>query len=436
MPEKKNTKPAPLTSLTNLITAVHGIANNGSAVGRVTGPVGDKQIGMTVFVRDAAPGETVEVAVTKTHKRHLDAELVQITTPAASRIVPKCSHFGDCGGCDLQYMTYESQVTAKAAMLTGMLRILDLPEGTVLPWIVSPEYGYRRRMVVHIGGEESRVGLYQRKSKSILPLTQCPVCVPLIEDFFAQSPAFPMLDSPAELMLEAGENGLFGTIRVAPMDSYKSLYAQMREYFVGGQVYVGSKPLQVFGEEWVQWPEGRSLPGGFAQANTVINDAMQKIVVDIAKDCNAKSAYDLYSGNGNFALLLAAQGLSVTAVEDDPILIDSGRGEAQRRNLSLSFKGETVEAFLAQGARARNSTRAQQPPPDLIIADPPRSGLEKNVELLPISPYMILISCDTASAVRDLKELRAGGWQIKSLQPLDMSPQTTHVELITYLTRE
>ena len=435
----------PSNTSTTIQIQVHGIANNGSAVGKVIGPEGDSQIGITAFVRDAAPTEIVEGSVTKTHKRHLEADFISIVTPSPHRVSPRCSHFGTCGGCDLQYMTYEAQLEAKNAMIAGMFRTLALEDNILQPIIASPEYGYRRRLTLHVEGgvigeiEErvgGRVGLYQRKSKTILPLSECPISVPAIEDFLKSGPTFPMLEAPAELLLEAGENGLFGTIRVTPLPSYKSLYARMNEYFVGGQVYVGNRPLQAYGEEWIVWPEGRALPGGFSQANTAINDAMRLHVGQIARESGAKTAYDLYSGAGNFALLLAEQGLSVTVVEDDPVLIASGRGEAERKGLSVAFRMQTVEAFLAPASNKRNTGQKTERPPDLIIADPPRSGLENNIELLPISPYMVLISCDTASGVRDIKSLMTQGWQVRHIQPFDMFPQTTHVELLTYLTRE
>lgn len=361
--------------LDELLATLDGLSTSGAAVGRVVGPAGAPELGMAVFVPLAAPGETVRVRVTRRQARFLEAELIALEVAAPGRTEPTCPYFGTCGGCDLQHLTYESQLAAKHAMVTSALQKGGITTA-VDPIVPSPPFGYRRRLTLQLQG--GRVGYFQRRSHTHLPITSCPVAVPELQAWLAD-------DRPRR-----GE----GTITVERSDE--------------GTVVAE-----------------RNAVGTFSQANAVVNQELVKRIVALGK--GGQRACDLYAGAGNFALPLAEAGLTVTAVEVSKRLVNAGRELAEEGGLS-----EKVRFIASEVATYLNHAL---PPVDLIVADPPRAGLGKLVSALPEAKTLALISCDLACAVRDLKGLVGEGWTIESITPLDMFAQTAQVELLSILRR-
>jgi 23S rRNA (uracil1939-C5)-methyltransferase len=415
--------------------AVRGLAAGGAMVGRVVGPEDADALGMTAFVPFAAPGETVRARVVKRAQRYLEAELTAVGEPSPGRVEPPCPYFGTCGGCDLQHLSYEAQLAAKKDMVVGAFRVGKFDEetlariGDVVP---SPPYEYRQRVTLHIS--KGRAGYYRRRSRRLLPVTACPISVPAIGAKLADALELGAI-SDGELILDAGNNGVFATLYTEKVEAgdRRDLLRWLRSRFDGGVVVVGGKVTDTFGADAVERPlEGvapdfRMAVGEFAQSNATINTSLVRKVVSVAEETGAATACDLYAGSGNFAFPLAARGLPTVAVEESAALVNAGRAEAARLGLdeTLKFQQTTVERFLLR----------EPPQADLVIADPPRGGLEKLAPRFDFSPHLILISCDLASAVRDLRELTATGWRVLEILPHDMFAQTGHVELLTRLTR-
>jgi SAM-dependent methyltransferases related to tRNA (uracil-5-)-methyltransferase len=429
-----------------------GVATGGAAVGRVTGPEDSPHVGMTAFVPFAAPGEAATVRVSRLHARYLDGELVSLQEASPERAKPRCPYFGTCGGCDLQHMTYAAQLSAKRDMVVGALRTaLGGPEAAdalVAPVTSGLPYGYRRRVTLHLGPDGS-MGYYRRRSHDLLPVKTCPISVEPIDALLGSDFTLEGLlpqGIRAELALEAGENGLFGVLRAdrpLRVADVNTLVERMRAHFAGGAVEAGGGIVAQFGEETVlrriaaDVAVMHATPGIFGQVNAAVNEALVEAVCAVARDTGAQTAYDLYAGAGNFALPLAAMGLrAVAAVESAPALAASGRAEAQRRGLAdrLTFVENTVERFLARRER-RGERGAAGLDADLIVADPPRAGLGRLTSRFDFGRDLLLISCDLASAARDLTALKSGGWRVARVTPFDMFAQTAHVELLTHLRR-
>lgn len=416
---------------------VRGLAAGGSMVGRVTVAenLETELVGMTAFVPFAAPGEDVRVRVAKRAPRYLEGELIAPVEPSSDRVTPPCPYFGTCGGCDLQHLNYETQIAAKKEMVVGAFRAGKLGDEIlekITDVVPSPPYEYRQRVTLHIS--KGRAGYYRRRSRRLLPVNTCPISVPAIQAKLADTLELGAV-SDGELVLDAGENGVFATLyteKVAPEDR-RDLIRWMRSRFSGGVIVVSGKVMESFGDPTVQRPlEGISdlfhmAVGEFAQSNATINAALIRKVLSVATETGATTACDLYAGSGNFAVPLAARGIPTVAVEESAALVNAGREEVTRLGLDdhLKFQQSTVERFILR----------EPPAVDLVIADPPRSGLEKLAPRFDFSPHLILISCDLASAVRDIRELCLTGWRVEEVIPHDMFPQTGHIELLTRLTR-
>lgn len=438
--DMKTTSPTAAESVT---VQIHGLAVGGAAVGRVTGPENSARVGMTAFVPFAAPGETVTATITRAYARYLETELSEILTPSPDRVTPPCPYFGTCGGCDIQHLAYPAQCATKREMVRGAFRAGGQPDiAEKIGDVVSgPPLSYRRRITLHINAAGD-IGYYQRHSHSVLPVISCPIAAPEIEQFLARKVSFSG-NVPAslqgELHIEIAENGLFAVLKSVGHLSEREanrLLEQLRPHIQGGLVEADGRIIAQFGQTAMlrkmaglthTEADGELAPGVFSQVNATINEALVDRVLSIAKDTDAQTACDLYAGAGNFAIPLAAQGLTVTAVELVAALVTSGRAEVARRGLKdkVTFHKTDVSRYLQQ----------QPQPADLIVADPPRSGLGKLVSQLAFAPNLILISCDLPSAVRDIKGLQAAGWSVETVTPYDMFAQTAHIELLTYLHR-
>ena len=426
----------------------HGIAVGGAAVGKVTGgPEEPEMVGMTAFVPFAAPGETARVRVVRRHPRYLDGELIAVeeAAPEQPRAEPRCPYFGTCGGCDIQHLTYPAQLASKEEMVRGAFRTgghADIVD-RITPVTPGPPYHYRRRVTLHVD-QKGNVGYYRRRSHTLLPVDTCPISVPEIDGLlgsgFHLSGLVPV-GVKMELAVEAGENGLFGVLRadrILRVAAVTALVERLKGRFAGGAVEAGGGIVAQFGEETVLRRMAADIevmhatPGIFAQVNAAVNEKLVEAVCAFARESGAQSAFDLYSGAGNFALPLAAMGLSaVAAVESEPALAASARAEAKRRGLSerMTVVENTVERFLAR-RRKEEGLNA-----DFVVADPPRTGLGNLATRFDFGRSLALISCDLASAARDLRALRGIGWVVESVTPFDMFAQTAHVELLTRLRR-
>ena len=399
----------------------HGIAVGGSIVGKVTGPEGDGRIGMTAFVPFASPGGSADVKVTAAHKRHLEGELAAGMVPLA---VPPCRHFTVCGGCDLQHLPYELQLSAKKSMIEGALKSGGLGDIPVADFVYGPEYAWRRRVALHVDAAGG-IGYRPRKSHSILTPKDCPISVEPIEAFLKKGFRFDaVLPHGGTLYLEVGDDGrLYAMLRTGMLDKegmHKCAEA-LDARVAGGVVEVAKNSEIRFGDA-----DLHPTLGSFSQANGFVNARLVEAVC--AGAGAAHTALDLYAGAGNFALPLAEAGLGVTAVESDVALIAAGRAASEAKGLAarVQFVQQRVEKYLS-GTPA---------PVEYLVADPPRGGLGAISGRLGFAPRLALISCDLAVAARDLRALKEQGWTVDGVQPFDLFPQTAHVELLTLLHRK
>jgi len=210
--------------------------------------------------------------------------------------------------------------------------------------------------------------------------------------------------------------------------------AKAKKFFSNVVLLSAGKDVGGFGRKVLELPlPGRAglklflAAGAFSQVNWQVNQLMLKQALELAKPKSSERICDLYAGAGNFSLPFAASGAKVIAVECEPRLVAMGRQSAERYRLDIEYVESSVEKFLAQRGAQLNA--------DLVIADPPRSGLGELVKSINLAPRMILISCHLPSLVRDLHDLIEVGWRVELVQPFDMFAQTTYLEILVLLER-
>ena len=422
---------------------IRNIAVGGEGVGEVIEQVnGQDLLGITAFVPFTAVGETARARVVEKKERYVRCELLDIETRSPERVAPACPYFMNCGGCELQHISYPAQLKAKEEMIRGALKAAKLTTRTVEalePVIPGTPYGYRRRITLHVDAN-GRIGFYRQHSRAVVPIAQCPISSTGINEVLAgiQELSGKLQGKISSILLEEDQQGVVAVLR-SPYDlssaEEKEVFETAKKHFSNFSLTSASKELGGMGRQILDLPLNEKatfflrVPAGhFSQVNWQINLGLIEHAVAAAKLKYNDKVLDLFAGAGNFSLPLARAGASVTAVEVNPRLVSFGRENAKRHNLAkkICFYEQSVEKFLAQQSKVYLEIPT-------ILADPPRSGLGKLVHQLSFARNFLLVSCHLPSFVRDVKLLLEKGWVMESIRPFDMFAQTSYVEILGVL---
>ncbi len=425
---------------------IHKLIHGGKGLGTLAD-------GMKVMVPGVLPGETVTIQETKVHRGHKEAELVRIDQPSPDRIVPPCPHFGRCGGCDLQHVAYAAQLECKQQILhESLLRAgMALTDDQCRPPLPSPlTLGYRHRIRLHLDAT-GNLGFHQASSNTVVPIRRC---------LLATEPINRVLAALVEADLATRLRGTIMAIELlhSPADDRVFLVAHPAAEATGADLAPLPALLASLADGTIVLPSRRgqerqpahditlcqhcSLLGldytlrwdadCFFQVNVVQNIRLVELAVQELKCAAPATVLDLYCGMGNFSLPLALRGALVTGIEQNRHSIRwAGRNAAVAGLATCRFLAGDVEAHLIRLHKQRATF-------DCILLDPPRQGLGKATALLPAlrARRIVAISCDPATQARDLGRIIAKGYRLRSITPVDMFPQTHHIESVALLEKE
>ncbi len=403
--------------------------------------------GPVLFVRHALPGERVMARVTEVTSRLARAEAVEILTPSPDRVVPPCPHArpDGCGGCDWQHATLPAQRSLKAAVIRQQLRRmagLDL-EITVEPLPGDQDdaghqgsgLGWRTRVQFAVR-DDGVAGLRAHRSHRVIDVGECLIAHPAITDLGLTSRRWPGQASVEALVAtgSAERAVIVSPVRAARTtvrsESIEEIAADAVLRRAGhrltplrGRGYLGQHAA---GRDW------RVSAGAFWQVHPAAADVLTTAVLASLQPRPGDVALDLYCGAGLFAGALApvvGPGGAVVGVEADDAAVRDARHNLRECPWARVHKGD-VATVLARGGL---------PPARLAVADPPRSGLAREViEYLSASSSgagrLAYVSCDPATLARDIALLTARGWSLDDLRAFDAFPMTHHVECVATLT--
>lgn len=426
------------------------LSYGGAGFGRVEGKA--------CFVPFTAPGDRARISVTADKRSYIEGELVELLEPSLLRVVPPCPVFGICGGCNWQHLSYPAQLAGKEEIIAELLwRIARVEREHVLPIIPAPEpFAYRSRIqlkVSYIAGAV-HIGFFRTKSHTIvdIPVT-CAIVQPEINRIIAELcqllNKFPEPDKISQVDVSSGDDGK--TIIIihykgsSPSQLSAFLFNHKDTLILADGMFVqnGSKPslIKVFGIESLSYQIAENeLPGistarlsfskgGFSQVNYRQNRHLIELVWSWAELTGKEKVLDLYCGNGNFSVPLAACSKKLVGLEGyEPSIIDA------KRNSELNNLTNTV-FHCADAALELNKRVAAGENYDLVVLDPPRSGAAEVVnQIHALKPRSILyISCDPSTLARDIGILKKHDFEVVKCRPLDMFPQTYHIESVTLL---
>jgi 23S rRNA (uracil1939-C5)-methyltransferase len=408
------------------------------AVERLTyGPAALSHLGgQVVFVALAAPGDRVRARIVARRRGYLQAEVEQVLAAGSARAVPGCPAFPECGGCQWQHVTPPAQHAAKRAVVAEQLaRLARLRTAEVLPALTADDWAYRARIT--LAAEGRRLGYHRAASHRLVEIGGCPIADPVVSAHVraARELAAQLRTAVERLTIAAAPGGVVFVARLrrgaVEADRRAAETLLVERPSVRGIVLLGAGQRLVLGDVCVRVVLEPGLdvevPADvFTQVNPAGNRLLVATALAFAGAGPGSRVLDLYAGAGNFALPLARRGARVHAIERSALAVDVGRLNAHRLGLDVRLEHGDVAAALA-----REPVGAA----DVVVLDPPRRGAGDAIAALGRlrAPRLVYVSCDPATLARDVGALLAGGYRLGRIQPIDLFPQTYHVETVTEL---
>lgn len=394
----------------------HDIAHGGEAVAR--------KDGKAHFIRGAMPGEVIEVSITEDHGSWARAELIEIIEPSPKRRTPPCQYAHQCGGCQWQFTDGETQRTWKRATIVGQLQHLGRIEDPVVHDVVTvgPDLGYRNRMSFHV--VDGRPGLYKARSNDIVHLDVCLVLVPELQAVYTN---LGDLAGAERITLRTGTRT--GDL-VAIVDG--DVPDSAADWGVPVARRTGHRTTAVIGTpKLTEVVDGVTFTiplNAFFQSNTPGADALVSLVGDVLDVREDETLLDGYCGVGLFGATVGRLADRVIGIESEPGVL-----AAARENLN----SVGVDHNLIAGSFA-NDIEGLDEYWDVAVVDPPRKGLGmRGIEAVTSAmPRRIAyVACDPASLARDARMLSDFGYELIDTTPVDLFPQTYHIEAVAKFDR-
>lgn len=399
---------------------VTAMAHGGDAIG--------KHEGRSVFVPYAIPGEVLRVELAEERKHFVRARLLEVLEPSPVRMAPPCPYFGNCGGCHFQHIAYEAQVRIKGLVVLDQFRRVGKFENPLvfepLPDTSGWEYRNHARFHIDDGG---RPGFLAVDSQRVVPVEDCLIMHPLLSQLYGSLDL--LLPDVEQLELRVGTaTGDLMLLLQTYDEEPPSLSVDFPLSIV--QVCHDTLPVPLVGldfiTELVHGREFRISATSFYQVNSAQAERLVEIVLGALELEGHEIVLDAYCGIGLFTAFIAEEAGAVVGIEINAASVaDAVHNLADAQNVTL-IEGQ-VEDVLPDLTDAF----------DAAVVDPPRTGLDPVTldALVRVSPRRIVyVSCDPATLARDVRRLVDAGYALEWVQPVDLFPQTFHIECVALLT--
>lgn len=456
-----------------VVAEITDIGVNGEGIGKVDG--------YTLFIKDAVIGDKVEAKITKARKNYGYARLMKILRPSPDRVNARCAFARQCGGCQIQEMSYAKQLEFKARKVRGNLERIGGLSPQLLDQVTEPvvgmdnPFGYRNKAQFPFGTDrEGRpvTGFYAGRTHSIIANTDCALGVPVNRDIleiilnYMKENHVPAYDEKTgtgvirhalirfgfttkEIMVCLVINGEKLPCeeqlieRLSAIEGLTSISVSPNTERTN--VIMGSTFRVLWGQEYITDYIGnvkyQISPLSFYQVNPVQTEKLYSLALEYADLQGGETVWDLYCGIGTISLFLAQKAGQVYGVEIVPQAITDARRNAQINGIENAqfFVGKAEEVLPDYYDRYEKEHGGRQARADVIVVDPPRKGcdealLETIVKMAP--ERVVYVSCDSATLARDMKYLCGNGYEVRKVRAVDMFPMTVHVETVVLLSHK
>lgn len=440
---------------------VEDLTHDGNGVAKVDG--------YTLFIPNALPGEVADVVVTKTNKSYGFARLVRIEKESEARITPTCEHYGTCGGCQLQHMSYDAQLQAKQKQVQDALaKIGGIDDCIVHPTIgMNEPWRYRNKAQTPVGERNGKIiaGFYKKRSHYIIDIDRCYIqheendhAIQTVKRI-AETYGVKAYDEENhrgilrhvlvrhgrktnELMVVLITNGrelpnkkkIIAAIK-NELPNVKSIVQNINSKRTN--VILGEETIVLWGDEYIYDKIGDVTfaisARSFFQVNPEQTEVLYEKALEYAGLTGQETVIDAYCGIGTISLFLAKRAKHVYGVEIVPDAIEDAKRNARLNGI------ENVDFVVGEAEKVIPAWYDEGVRPDVIVVDPPRKGCDESLleTMIAMKPKRIVyVSCNPSTLARDLRILEEGGFRTVEVQPVDMFPQTTHVECCVLLKKK
>jgi 23S rRNA (uracil1939-C5)-methyltransferase len=467
-------------TITQLLLSIEKLIYGGDGLARLpaTSPADERGRGKAVFVPLVLAGEKIEAVLTEEKPGFARARAETIVEPSPHRVQPTCQYFSRCGGCHYQHASYEHQLEIKKEILRENLRrIAKLELQSEIEVHPSPPWNYRNRSRLQIQAKPTfAAGYFKFASHELMPIDQCPVSSPLINrgiaalwrlgqkeeaagrslpglrevEFFANADDTQLLvEFTCSAEARRADVRVFAEELQAALPEIAGVVAFRGTQPSARPDAAAPEPLLILGERVLTYRTARAghrvSAGAFFQTNRHLTDELVRIVT---QGRSGELALDLYAGVGLFSTALARDFHHIVSVESSQLsagdlqynLPSNGKAiqAATGEYLSRSWDGSPQRPAEGSTRSGEGGLAAPSLTPDLVVVDPPRSGLGESVARSLTSlgaPRVTYVSCDPATLARDLIPLLAAGYRLEQAHLVDLFPQTYHLESVLHLVR-
>jgi 23S rRNA (uracil1939-C5)-methyltransferase len=374
-----------------------------------------------ILIRGAIPGEVVEVEIEERKRDYSLARVVQVVEPSEHRLEPLCRVFGTCGGCQLQFISYEKQLKMKEEILTdslGRIGKIELPLGETLH---DAQWNYRQRAQFKVS-RAGEAGFFREASREVVTFDDCPLICREINALLVKIKEKDLARNLSDIHIAAGETPV-ALLKGRDFDT------TLLDTFVdAGLTGISYNDSVSYGGAYTSFDLNglryTVSPWTFFQAHWALNRKVAGFIGEQLMPLEGRSILDLYAGAGNFSLPLASLGGEVTAVEENSHATEDGR-----RNIEVNGIGKC--RIVRSSAEKYKLNKKYH----VLLLDPPRPGLTSEVAKKIVenpADRIVYISCNPATLARDLKKLKEK-YSIESVRLIDFFPNTYHIEAIAFL---
>ena len=437
---------------------ITGMTHDGCGIGDIDG--------LKVFIDGVLPGETVEAEIVRIDETYAAARLKQLINPLANRIKPFCIHFIKCGGCSLQFISYEEQLKIKTRMIKDTLYKIAKINGDIvndtLGMSIPLEYRNKTSYPAGIDSDKPVIGFYQTRTNKVSDIEQCDIqhkvsnLVKNLVKQYIERFDIKVYDKCAaqgiirhvvtrtsfktgEVMVIIVINGRelpkadkLISLLTSSIPRLKSIVLNVN--MDNTSSILGTENILLYGDwtisDYIGDLRFDISPLSFFQVNPVQTKILYDTILDFASLTGNETVLDLYCGTGTIALYLARGAARVVGIEVLEDAVADARKNAVNNGISnAEFYAGRVENVIEEVLRDCRKV-------DVVILDPPRKGCKKTVLdiVARIQPQkLIYVSCNPSTMADDVKYLAERGMRVSSVQPVDMFPHTGHVETVAVL---
>ncbi|MER1957715.1 MAG: 23S rRNA (uracil(1939)-C(5))-methyltransferase RlmD [Solibacillus sp.] len=449
---------APIKKNDRTTVYIEDLTHDGNGVAKIDG--------YPLFIPGALPGETAEVHVVKTLKNYGFAKVVDILTTSPDRVDATCEYFAQCGGCQVQHLSYEGQLKWKQSMVENVMKRIGKIDAPVHPVKGMDEpWHYRNKSQIPFAQNEEGdaiAGFYKTKSHEIVNMERCliqsgeaDVMMGQLKDELALLRIRPYDEKSHQGMLRhvvvrkaraTGEVMIVLVTKTKKFPQAEAAVEKLRELVpnvtsiiqnINGEktnVIFGDETVTLWGKDTIEDTIGdvrfEISARSFYQVNPVQTEVLYKQALDYAQLEGNERVIDAYCGIGSISLFLAQKAGQVMGVEIVEQAIEDAKRNAELNGLTNTYfeagpAEEVIPRWYKEGKVA-----------DVLVVDPPRKGCDEallNTIIEQKPKRVVYVSCNPGTLARDLRILEDGGYKTKEIQPVDMFPHTTHCEAVAWL---